>query len=266
MKAIVDTTVMTDALLKADAQKDRAVAALARYDETLLPVYAIKEFKAGPLHYYVWCHNKAVEADSVAEVVNAIRSNMIFKKNLPATALNAIENFHDSIGQQLPGDIQTRYPGMTLQHAMIIELRLWLRQKITRAWRRRRTSFSAVISPLSCYPEADLVLKNSGQLEDGPRDCPKDDCCQRQKYSGRSADLKLLEDACVGTKQEVVRRRQALKRLLKHPKAAYERKHCKALGDAIFTLECRAGAEILTTNLVDHKPLADALGFIVRSP
>ena len=72
MKAIVDTTVLTDALLKPDPQGNRARESLKRYSPTLLPTYGIKEFKAGPLHYYVWLHNKAVEASTYADVIDAI--------------------------------------------------------------------------------------------------------------------------------------------------------------------------------------------------
>jgi len=48
-RAFVDTTVLTDALLKVGEPRDRAKAAIARFVESLLPVYAIKEFQAGPL-------------------------------------------------------------------------------------------------------------------------------------------------------------------------------------------------------------------------
>jgi hypothetical protein len=146
MKAIVDTTVVTDALLKTDAQRSRATAALANASETLLPVYAIKEFKRGPLHYYVWYHNKIVEASSWQEATSVIRNNIGRRKNLPSTALQAVGDFLGSIGQQLPADIGLRYPGMTLEKAQLAELQIWLKQRIARAWRKRRKLTTRVIS------------------------------------------------------------------------------------------------------------------------
>ena len=49
-KAYVETTILTDILLKPDSEKQvEALRALERYAKTLLPVYAIKECKAGPM-------------------------------------------------------------------------------------------------------------------------------------------------------------------------------------------------------------------------
>jgi hypothetical protein len=45
-KAYVETTVLTNVLLKPGSkQETEAKLALSRYDETLLPVYSIKEWK-----------------------------------------------------------------------------------------------------------------------------------------------------------------------------------------------------------------------------
>ncbi|MBK9769145.1 MAG: hypothetical protein IPP63_20305 [Chloracidobacterium sp.] len=43
-------------------------------------------------------------------------------------------------------------------------------------------------------------------------------------------------------------------------------KDCKNLGDAVFALFCPADADILTTNISDHRPLAEALGKTAVSP
>ncbi len=50
-KAFVDTTILTNRLIKFREEKKEAKDALAKYEITELPVYAIKEFKAGPLDY-----------------------------------------------------------------------------------------------------------------------------------------------------------------------------------------------------------------------
>ena len=211
-------------------------------------------------------HNKIVEASSWQEATSVIRSNIGPRKNLPATALQAVGDFLGSIGKELPADIGLRYPGMTLENAQLAELQIWLKQRILRAWRKRRNITSAVISPLSCYVESGIKTLLSKQLDDSPVRCGVNDCSLRERYRHRLPELKLLEDACIGTKPEVVKRRQALDRLRSHPTKQYEEKHCRALGDAVFALDCPAGGEILTTNVVDHKPLADALNITVRRP
>jgi hypothetical protein len=266
MKTVVDTTVFTDVLLKADAQRTTEELAIKNASETLLPVYAIKEFKSGPLHYFAWYHNKVVEASSWPEAISVIRNNIGRRKNLPATALQAVGDFLGSIGKELPDDIGQRYPGMTLETAQLTELRTWLKQRIARAWRKRRRITTEVISPLPCYVEKDIVTTSSGQLDDDPLWCGAADCCLRERYRRRLKEVQRLEKACVGPKREVVRRRQALGRLRSHPTKPYEEKHCRALGDAVFALDCPPGGEILTTNIVDHAPLAAALNLAVRRP
>src|SRR6185312_8249509 len=99
MKTVVDTTVFTDVLLKADAQRTTEELAIKNASETLLPVYAIKEFKSGPLHYFAWYHNKVVEASSWPEAISVIRNNIGRRKNLPATALQAVGDFLGALGK-----------------------------------------------------------------------------------------------------------------------------------------------------------------------
>lgn len=266
MKTLVDTTVLTDVLLKTDAQRTRGEVAIENSTETLLPAYAIKEFKGGPLHYYVWYHNKIVEASSWQEATSVIRNNIGMRKNLPATALQALGDFLGSIGKELPTNIGLRYPGMTLESAQLAELQTWLKQRIARAWRKRRKVTTEVITPLSCYAEKEIRTARSGQLDDSPLKCHVTDCCLRERYRHRLTEIRKLEEACTGTKQEIVRRRQALSRLRSHPTKPYEEKHCPALGDAVFALDCPPGGEVLTTNVVDHAPLAAALNITVRTP
>ncbi len=70
-KAILDTTVLTDILLNSGEAKAVALKAVNCYRQTYLPVYAIKEFKAGPLKNFVWMHNKFVFTKSYEESFDA---------------------------------------------------------------------------------------------------------------------------------------------------------------------------------------------------
>ena len=65
---------------------------------------------------------------------------------------------------------------------------------------------------------------------------------------------------------EDARRREALKKLAVHPNSRFERKDCRALGDAYFAFFAPTNADILTTNIKDHLPLASALGKKAVSP
>src|SRR5579871_2392092 len=71
--AFVETTVLTDLLLKPGTAKNaRATAALRRYSKTLLPVYSIKEWKAGPLDYFAYLHDKLFVTGSLRKTFAAI--------------------------------------------------------------------------------------------------------------------------------------------------------------------------------------------------
>src|SRR5438876_249787 len=89
-KAFLDTSVLADVLLKS-TKGARAKEALSRFAETLLPVYAIKEFKAGPLMYYRWMHNKLVVTGSFADSLAALHAlSTTPKRNFRLTALEAV--------------------------------------------------------------------------------------------------------------------------------------------------------------------------------
>lgn len=91
-RAYIDTTVLTDALLKDDA---RAKAALDRYDWTGLPVYAIKEFRAGPLKNWIWFYNILFN-NSYPNALRALH-RMAFtpKRYTTLTAIEAIRIYGD---------------------------------------------------------------------------------------------------------------------------------------------------------------------------
>jgi hypothetical protein len=44
------------------------------------------------------------------------------------------------------------------------------------------------------------------------------------------------------------------------------RETCRDLGDAIFAFFCPSNAVVLTTNLGDHEPLANAIGKKAEKP
>jgi hypothetical protein len=65
-EAYVETTILANILLKPGSQKQaKSQAGLERYEKTLLPVYSIKELKAGPLEHYAYFHDKLVTTKSL---------------------------------------------------------------------------------------------------------------------------------------------------------------------------------------------------------
>src|SRR5579872_917516 len=90
-KAFIDTTILTNVLLKDGESKAQGLVAIARYDLTEMPAYAIKAFKAGPLSNWVWLHNKLKIGGSLADALGAIKALHPLRAHQKGTALEALE-------------------------------------------------------------------------------------------------------------------------------------------------------------------------------
>jgi hypothetical protein len=265
-KVLVDTTVLTNALLKPTAEGPIARAALKRYPERSLPQYAIKEFKRGPLRGYVWLHNKVRDCGR-ADAVRAI-PKLYRRQNLSSTAIRALADADSSLCKELPQALAERYPGQDLGKVQTAETLTWLKTLIFRAWRRRRALTTKEIGPLSCYLETAPALLSNGLIDDAPLRCGVEDCCLRETFTKDLPALRRLLEACdqLPAKPETDNRRRALKELLRNPKRDLPEKRCIHLGDAVFAVQCPKDAAILTTNVVDHEPLASAMGVTAIAP
>src|ERR1017187_2506973 len=148
-KAFVDTTILANVLLKDGSSKEAALAALARYDSTEMPVYAIKEFKAGPLSYWVWLHNRLKAGGSFADGLTGIRKLHPLKAHHKATALEALEWASQQQKGVSVSDWGQKYgPKADTDNIMADRARYSLRRRITNAWARRRKITGAVVLPL----------------------------------------------------------------------------------------------------------------------
>ncbi len=265
-KAFLDTTVLANAVLKPKGEGTVARSALKLFSECLLPQYAVKEFKAGVLRNYIWLHTKAITLDDYADVMHAL-TKMWARPNLSATSLRAIADFESSIANRLPADYATRYPGETDGRIRKAELEIWLRTLIFRAWRKRR-KIATMVRPLACYSEVDIKLSSKGLIDDAPTDCGVDDCCLRSQFQNRLVDIRkmLAVFGELPRKPETGRRKEALDHIQRTPRRQLSEKQCKALGDAVFVLQCPIGATLLTTNIADHLPLGRAIGLEVKRP
>jgi hypothetical protein len=265
-KALIDTTVLTDALLKQTADGHAARAALKAIPETQLPLYAIKEFKNGPLRSYVWLFNK-IAASSWTDAINAI-PNVFMQRNLQQTALRAVADFQSSLASKRTDDLVRKYGNGRVGDWQTAEAKIWLKTLIVGAWRRRRKVTTRVIGPLSCYNETDIVVRENGTIDIKPTHCGVPDCCLRIQFVKKPDVVEALLDACdqLPDKNETRKRRQALRHLHRTPNRDLDEKQCFALGDAVFAIQCPKDAVILTTNIKDHGPLAAAAGVKAVKP
>lgn len=263
--AYVETTVLTDILLKPETPKhQRATAALKRYENTILPVYSIKEWKAGPLHNFAYLHDKLVFTKSFSQTLNAV-SALGRGSYLKSTAMEALA----ATATTLKAAPQ-KYAGLgSRDNEMADSYRLALASIIIRSWRKRRKITTHVVDDLSCYVEVAPRLGKDGYFDLTPQECDGDqECCLAQQLKSEPKLLEALRNAIPedSGRREDQKRRKALKQLIKHPKGIVNRETCRDLGDAIFAFFCPRTAVILTTNLRDHQPLAKSIGKKAESP
>lgn len=268
-RAFVDTTVLTDRLLKPGPRQDKARAALARYGDTLLPVYAIKEFRQGPLMYFRLVHNKLVEKESVPEMLEVIRNWIGPKTNLPRTALEAIEVAWGLVPSDDVARLREKYGDNANPDKIKFDaLKGQLKSLIYRAWKQRRTVTTVVVDELECFLETPPIEKRK-MLELPPPACVvRDECALAQRLKADMSSLESLREAnnIMPQNSEKERRGRALRRLTRTPTQDFDEKHCRNLGDAVFAFFAPADTDILTTNAKDHRPLAAALGKTVSTP
>jgi hypothetical protein len=254
----IDTTVLAEALLKAQDKRRRARAKINGYSSSLLPVYAIKELKLGPLRHYIWLHNKLVDTRSFSRTIRAIH-NAFHKPYLKGTVEEALEVGAESLVGSHLAAANTR---QKTQVAMADSLRLSLRRRIEKAWSDRRKIATQVVDELSCFREvAHSYNEETKYIDQKDGGCESArECCLSADLRKRRGDLhKLIAAIKDSERAEDKRRKKSLYHLLQRPEGPFRDTQCRSLGDAYWALRCPVGCAILTSNDKDHTVLASAL-------
>ncbi len=267
-KAFLDTTILTDYLLKEGLPKDNAKAALAVFSEVELPMYAIKEFKGGPLKNFVWMYNKFVSTKSFTASLEALhRMSRTPKRYTTSTALEALVASNSNIAAKTPGELVKRYGAdADLDVIQCAEMRLALKRIIFQSWANKEKIATKVVFKLTCYDEK-APYENREMLELKPTRCEKEKCCLEPELRSREDDLRKMRQAILdsdSSRPEDTKRAQALREVYRKSTPVTEAT-CRALGDAIFVALAPSDAVILTTNVRDHKLLADSIGKTIQS-
>lgn len=272
-KAFVETTILTDILLKPNSPKGKeAKALLNKYSYSQLPVYAIKEFKGGPLRYFVYAYNKCLTEKSLQNLILALsRLSLTPQRYRTATALEALAEAISS-STITTGELVDKYGRDANVDVVRCErIRLSLRTTIEMAWRRRRKITNAVVNELSCYKEFKPYIDHKGSLQVKPTSC-QGTCCLSNYIRANIPQLKIIKELIDNLEPELAEKRENkarkvhLRNIIRHPKHSLDDDSCRALGDIYFALACPHDADILTTNMIDIQPLAASLGKNAVSP
>jgi hypothetical protein len=268
-KAFVDSTILTDALLKVGDRKQNALNALKKYAITELPYYAIKEFRAGPLHGYVWFYNKLIITNSFTQSIAELhRLSLSGQKNLTSSALEAFSNIMFLKGSIPLQKLVEKYGEKASEDEMLLaQTRLALKSLILNAWKRRKEITTVVVNELTCFSDIGPLTLNK-RLEIKPLGCKTDDCCLAQEYRKNLNNLKTLKNVVESQehKAENMRRVNALNKMIQSPKNKISDNMCRAFGDIYYAIFSPVDSIILTTNINDHQPLAEALNKKAETP
>jgi len=268
--AFVDTTVLTDLLLKRDSSHQKARVAVGNYKRTLLPVYAIKEMKDGPLATFAWFHNKLKSTGSLERSIEALqRMTRTPKRHFVATGLQALQEAQGIVGGESIRELVEKYgESAKLDSVQCDRFRLALKRRIFSAWRHRRNEVSEVVLSVPCYTER-APFERRGLLDLRPRKCqPLRECALADSLKAYPSKLRRMMEAIESQpdKPENRRRRRVLRQLVRKRKQPMTEKDCRDLGDAVFAFFAPDESVVLTTNVKDFEPLCGALGKKVEAP
>jgi hypothetical protein len=236
----------------------------------MVPQFAWKEFKRGPLKNFVWFYNKLADTHSFLQTLAALqRMSRTPRGYLTSTGIQALHSaFYLLFDPATFQTLSTQYgeaSNLDALHADV--LRLELKRVIHSSWKRRKNLFKGAYDKLQCYPDAEITDLN-GRIELDPKDCVKDaDCCLKSRLSRRTAELEVARKSLPRDgRKETSERYRVLRQIEKHQSRIMTPADCQRFGDAYFVLFCPSGATIITTNGRDIKPIADALGVPFKTP
>lgn len=269
-KAYLDTTILVDTLLKSGKPAIAAKAAVARFVSTELPMYAIKELKAGPMWNFTWMHNVLAETQSFFRSLERLQGmSRTPRRYLTSTAIEALKTAAETMAKEEIAHLEGKYGKRGNVDFVLADMyRVSLKTKILTAWKRRHNVAKKTVLPLTCYVER-APYDERGLLKLAPTECWADpECCLAFSLKSCPDDLRKLKGAVDSQpiSREHTRRSQTLSDIARKPKEPITNDMCRNLGDAIFAFFAPADAVILTTNVADHQPLAQALGKTAEAP
>jgi hypothetical protein len=249
MKCFLDTTIITDLTLKKKDIRDRTQIALNAFEHSEYPQYALKEFNAGPISHYIWWRNILMETNSLQLAYDRLGAEASTpRKNRTRTVLAAMAMAEgSSTRRQTPRERAESH-------------RVALTRAIASA-RRRLDKMATMTHPLECHNLAQPRLLETNMMAIKPILCEKTDCSLAEDFhSHHQVSLALLAKTIElqPPKPENVKRLAAITAVRNRPDL--DNDQCRNLGDAVFALLSPRESIILTTNIRDHRPLAEALG------
>lgn len=268
MKAFLDTTVVTDLLLKGRRVRDHVESTLQDFTPRVSHTYVMKEFLVGPFRYFIWTYNQLANSHKLSAVLHKLsRLSTTPQRYRLATALQALSEA--ALSRVTVSTIAKRYgPSVVLDELAGNEYRLLLKKAIFSAWRNREDVVDEWLGDqLSCLKIA-LTLSEKGVFEVQKLGCERHgQCSLHRSLTFDLRKLSMVHRIVSGQsgKAEYLRRARALRDILRKPNFAFGDNICRSLGDAAIAYFCPSDATLLTTNKADFEPICQALGIRIET-
>jgi len=269
MKSFVDTTILVDYLLKSGDKKEQSKSALQKCEESYLPQYAIKEFKAGPLQYFAWFYNKLAKTNSLIHALEALQKlSLTPQRHRLSTALEALMDTYKKISSKPLSHLTSSYGEKAkVDFVLNDRFRLSLKRRILYSWKNRRNVTTKTGNELVCYTEL-APIENNGIFSLKPNKCNTKRCCLSEMYRNKMNDIQKIDKQLTSqeTSEENRKRHKVLREIIRKKNYYLSDNECRQLGDVYFACFCPNDYTILTTNIKDHRPLAKAIEKQAISP
>jgi hypothetical protein len=267
----LDTTIIVELAKDAAATSVGASAAahIASNPPAECAYYALRELAAGPLQYLCEAHNKMVAAVDAAEALASLVAMHSATGRRKAAGINA---FAMSLARSFATSPDASRN--LLKREMAIDLSI----EVHRLWNKARSTAGVRLAqPLACFDPARLEIGPGGEIRgpNGSFGCDRSERCAAAGYvfdesAALSKVIAALQPSALGpvaaAKNENRQRRKALEELKKDGPKRFNKRYCRAIGDAYFAVMCAPGMDVLTTNTVDLSPLCSAVGKRAVSP
>jgi hypothetical protein len=265
----LDTTVLVGLSDLAEPTRTTHQNYVDSHQPSTIAFYACRELLAGPVQYICDAHNRLLGSQNHIEAMASLSRLPAVsgrKKQVPyQVVFDSLREIFGVGKAGTPDDFKRE----GLQAIMM---------KAVQLWRRGNAPKSVVrVQDLGCFNGGNISIGKGGELR-GPNDtfnCLKPERCSAAGYLAEDqiALDKLIDalhpsqlDDVAKDKNENAQRRKALKEVKSKGPKLFDKRRCRAIGDAYFVVMCPPGSTVATTNLRDFEPLCSALGKKVEKP
>lgn len=234
-----------------------------KHQPSEMPYYALRELQVGRLQILCKAHNALLSATNAGEAMLGILGTSTAAGRTREAKLRAIAT---AVAQ-----VYTANPGGNRQDVKAEALDALALQAATLWSNSQRLKGVSVVQDLACFNSGKISFGAAGELQ-GPQNsfnCRAAERCSAAAHlHERATVLEKMSEALkpenlppeLAKKNENLQRRKAIKNLQQRGPAGFDKRLCRALGDAYFVAMCPPGHAVGTTNLSDFEFLCAAVG------